>query len=189
MPARVILLIRWLALIVLVLAVVLIIARWKLPMPQTRSESLLATLRRALAGLRKRRADVRAHENDLAALQGRRALLVDPDEKSARVMAWKLENLRCAVVRTRTGMQALSLARTRNFDFVVVDALLPDMSAAEFYRSLGSNDRPVVFVGVLASQHEELRSLSDNVACLSKPYDPEEAAAIAGYILSRGETS
>ncbi len=177
--------IRWLALIVLVLAIVLIIARLKLPMPERRSESTITMLRRWWRHIRERREDIRAREDDLMALRGRKALLVDPDEKSARVMQWKLDSLGCRVTKARNGVQGLVIAREQAPDLVIADALLPDMRADEFYRSLGRPEAPVVFVGVMASHYDELRSLGPRVACLAKPYDPEEAAALAGYMLPR----
>lgn len=185
MPARVLLLIRWIALLVLILAILLIIVRLKLPMPERRSTGLIESLRRLWARLRERREDARAKQADLRALQGKRVLLVDPEDKSARVMQWKLEDLGCSVITAKTGMQGLKLAARNAPDVVIVDALLPDIQASEFYRALELPDIPVVFVGTLASQYDELRRLGSKVACVSKPYDPEEVAALAGYMLPR----
>lgn len=183
MPVRLLIWIRWIALIVLVLAIALIVIRMKVPMPEVRSRGLIGDLRALWRRLREKRQDARDRDADLGALAGRSALLVDPDEKSARVMAWKLESLDCRVTKVRSGLQAIERARDGNYDVAIVDALLPDMSAQDFHQSLGKRDMPVVFVGVAASQYDELKSLGGSVACLSKPYDPEEAAALAGYLL------
>lgn len=178
--------VRWIALIVLLLAVLLIIVRLKFPPTRdTRSESTMKWLRQLWRALRERRRDALDRSDDLRALAGRRALLIDPDEKSARVMAWKLDSLKCVVTRARTGTQGLSAAGQGEFDLLIVDALLPDTSAADLYASLAITTKPIVFVGVLASQYDELRALGRNVACLGKPYDPEEAAAVAGYMIQR----
>ncbi len=186
MSARLALLLRYVGLVILVLAIVLIIARWKLPMREHRSASTLDILRGLWARWRERRQGTREHSEDLAALRGKRALLVGPEDKSLRVMRWKLEGLRCAVVRARTGTQALALAHEERPDVVIADALLPDMSAEDFYRSLGSRDVPVAFVGALGRHWDEIRALGPNVTCAGRPFDPEEAAAAIGYMLRSG---
>ena len=186
MPARALVFVRWLSLAVLILALLLIFIRLKYPPArETQSESAVGWLKRTWRALRERRRDARERSDDLRALAGKRVLLIDPDEKSARVMAWKLESLKCAVTKARTGAQGLSAARKEKYDLLIVDALLPDTSAADLYASPAIAGRPVVFVGVLASQYDALRALGRNVACLGKPYDPEEAAAVAGYMIHR----
>ena len=187
MSARLVLLVKWVAVAVLALAIVLIIARRKLPMRDRRSRSMLDILRALWARWRERREDAREHAGELAALRDKTALLVGPEDKSFRVMRWKLEGLRCEVFRARTGTQALSLARDEKPDLVVADALLPDMSALDFYQSLGRRDMPVAFVGVLGHQWDELHKLGRNVTCAGSPFDPEAVAATVGYMLGREE--
>jgi CheY-like chemotaxis protein len=186
MPERLLVVaVRWLALFLLVVAALLIIVRWKFPVSQERAEGTLDYWRRVLRKLRERRANAKEKSLSLAAVRRRTALVVDPDEKSARVMAWKLENLGCKVVRSRNGAGALSQSRRSQVDFVISDTLLSDISAAEFYDELAVREAPVIFVGVLRDQWDELRAKGRNVACLAKPYDPEEVAALAGYMLRR----
>lgn len=185
MSARLFLALRWVAVGVLILAIVLIIARWKLPMRERRSQSMLAYLRDLWHRLRERREDIREEDEDLRVLRGRTALVVDPDERSLRVMAWKLDGLKARVMKARTGSQALEMARKRRPDLVIADSMLPDISAAAFFREVEGWNVPLVFVGVTRGQWDELRSLGRNVVCLAKPYDPEEAAMLAGEMLRR----
>jgi CheY-like chemotaxis protein len=185
MSARLALMIRWAALAVLVLAIVLIIARWRLPMREHRSRSTLDILRALWTRLRERREDAREHAVDVAALRDRTALIVGPEDKGLRVIRWKLEALKCKVIRARTGTHALAVARDEKPDVIVADALLPDMSAADFYQSLADADVPVAFVGVLGHQWDELHKLGRSVTCAGRPFDPEEVAAALGYMLRR----
>jgi len=185
MASRVLLIIRWIALLVLILAILLIIARLRFPAPDRRSVGMIESMRRLWARLREKREDAKARQADLRALRGKRVLLVDPEDKSARIMRWKLEDLGCDVIAAKTGMQGLKLVTRNAPDVVIVDALLPDIQASEFYYALKLPDTPVIFVGTLASQYDELRRLGSKVACVSKPYDPEEVAALAGYMLPR----
>jgi CheY-like chemotaxis protein len=189
MPARLIIMLRWAAVVVLLLAAALIIARWKLPMRQTRAQSALGYWRDVFRRMLARRRGGSERKGNLRALAGRTGLIVDPDEKSSRVMAWKLESLRCAVLKAASGRLGLAVARDSDPDFIIVDALLRDVSAAEFFRLLPRGDMPVVFVGVSGGQRDNLRAMGGNVACLGKPYDPEEAAAHAGMMLRRGRDS
>ncbi len=183
MSARLALLLRYVGLVILVLAIVLIIARWKLPMRDHRSRGVLDVLRALWAGWRERRKDIRELSEDLAALRGKTALLVGPEDKSLRVMRWKLEGLRCGVVSARTGREAVAIAARENPDMVIADALLPDMSAVDLYESLGRHETPVAFVGVQSRQWDELHRLGRNVVCVGKPFDPDELAAAIGYLL------
>lgn len=168
----------------LVVAIALIIVRWRFPR-RPNSQGVIAYWRDVWETMRDRSADRRERAESLRALRDSTALVVDPDEKSARVLAWQLESLRCKVITSRSGAEGLAAARKSAPDVVIADALLPDVSAADFYQSLPSPERPVVFVGVLRDQYDSLRRLGRNVACFAKPYDPDEAIALAGYMLRR----
>jgi len=183
MSARLALILRYAGLVLLAAAVFVIIARWKLPMRRQRSRSILDIVRAAWVHWRRRREDLREHSADLAALRNAKVLMVGPEDKCFRVMRWKLETLRCRVIKSRSGTQALSIAQTENPDAIIVDALLPDMSAADFYDSLDRRDVPVAFVGVRSGQWEEVNKLGRNVICAGSPFDPEELAGAIGYVL------
>jgi len=185
MPARLVLALRYIAIFALVVAIALIMVRWKLPRTQTHSEGILSQLREAWRAWRRKRADDHERSRNQKTLKDRLVLLIDPDEKSARVLVWKLGSLKANVFRSRTGTRGLEHIRSQNPDVVVVDALLTDMSALDFYNALDRRDLPVVFVGVLDAQWDELRKLGRNVVCLPKPYDPEELASLAGHMLRR----
>ena len=178
--------VRWLALALLVIAIALIIIRWKCrDRPSVPYEGSIAFWHGVWRRWRERKEDVRERDRSLQALRGQTALVVDPDEKSCRVMSWKLENLGCRVVQARSGSQGAAMAANHDTDLVIADALLPDVSASDFYEMLDGLNAPVIFIGVLRDQRDELRSLGPNVACVAKPYDPEEVAALAGYLLRR----
>lgn len=184
MAAFLIAAVRWAALFALVVAVALIFVRWRFPR-QSNTQGLLAYWKYVWATMRERAADNRDRSASLKAVEGRTVLVVDPDEKSARVLAWQLQSLRCSVVIARSGTDAVAAAQRTNPDVVIADALLPDVSASDFYSCLPRRDGPIIFVGVLRDQYDTLRRLGRNVACFAKPYDPDEAIARAGYMLER----
>ncbi len=111
--------------------------------------------------------------------------MIDPDERSSRVLVWRLEDLECAVVKARTGARGLELAASVKPAVIIADALLHDMPAADIYNGAAAAGLPVVFVGAMKSQRKELSNLGEGVACLSKPFDPEQVVAAAGRLLRR----
>lgn len=183
MPEIVLLVARYVAIATLVLSIMLMIARWKFPQKQEASPSTIAQWRQLWRMYRKVRTRERDREQDIRALRRKSVLVVDPDEKSARVLVWRLEGLGCTVSRARNGTMGLSSVNGgRGVDVVIADALLPDISAREFYKPLPL-DIPVVYVGVMDAQRAELDALGANVACIGKPFDPEKAVELAGRLL------
>ena len=187
MPAKWAIAIRYVGLALLVIAIALIIIRRKFPSRETASRSIVGSVRELWRRIGERREDLRERSMNLRALRDKSALVVDPDEKSARVLNWKLGSLGCKALRSRTGASGLARAAREDPSIVVADALLADVSAADFYRSLGRRDIPVIYLGVLYAQRDELHRLGRNVRCMSKPFDPDEAAALAGLMLRRLE--
>lgn len=179
---------RYIAIFVLVVSIALIIVRWRFPLKEDSNakESSFAYWRRVYKQWRKIRAAEQEREKDLRAVRRKTALIVDPDEKSSRVLAWKLESLGCKVVKARAGTQALSAMDKSRPDFIIADALLPDISAVDFFKSLQMPGLPVVFVGVLDGQRGELKMLGDEVICFPKPFDPEKAVVLVGRIFRNG---
>lgn len=185
MGAQLFILLRYIGIFLLIIAVMLIIARWKFPVQTPRSRGFLAYLRDLWNAMRERHEDAREKSQNLTAIRNKTALLLDPDEKSSRIMTWRLESLGCEIIRARDGVQGLHNSQEYNPDFIIADALLTDMSASDFFYSLKDRSMPIIFIGVLRNQWEELHKLGYNVACFAKPYDPEEVASIAGYMLLR----
>lgn len=186
LPARLVFAFRWVAIVAIVLAVAVILLRRKLPSrPRIASQPAPNPWKELWLRWLDAREDSRERSANLCALRGKRALLAEPDEKSSRVLTWRLNKLRCSVHRTRSGAQALRAAREIKPELVVADAFLPDISAEDFFQSLPRHDVPVIFLGVSRDQWDHIRSLGGNVFCLSKPYDPDDVASLAGLVIRR----
>lgn len=183
MAARLFLAARFLAIILFVLSIALIIARWRYPQHQERSTGMLEFWRQNLRRWRVSRAQAREHNLDMHALRDKSVLLANSDERSARVLSWRLRSLHCKVTASRTGAQALSTAVPGYYDAAIIDALLPDVSAVDFYNSLPDPKPMVVFVGATESQRQELAALGAGVDWLDQLFDPDEAIAAAGRLL------
>ncbi|MCL5105242.1 MAG: response regulator [Armatimonadetes bacterium] len=185
MAERLIIAARAVAIAVLALAVLVVVMRWKFPVHKaTPVEGTSFWKRLREAWLNRRRGHLRRAE-DMTELRGKTALLIDPDPKSARVMAWKLEQLKCAALTATNGRKGMELARADTIDFIIADSLLPDISAIDLCNAPDRPNVPLVFVGVLRNQWDELRGLGGSVGLLPKPYDPDEAAALAGRLLRK----
>lgn len=185
MSAKLVLIARYIAILVILIAIALIVIRRKFPATYRPGIGRTRFWRELWLRWRERRLDQRERQSNLRALRGKLALVVDPDDKSARVLSWRLGVLRCRTIRSRVGSNGVARARSEKPDVIFVDALLTDISAADFYKSLDMPGTPVVFVGALNAQWGDLRSLGPSVACLAKPFDPDDAAALAGFLLKQ----
>jgi len=185
MPQLLLLISKWVAIFVLAVCIALIIVRWKFPREQKPAGSTLGYWREVWRHLRRSRTHNKERELDKKALRGKAVLVVDPDERSSRVLIWRLEGLGCVVTKARTGTRGLELAASAKPAIIIADALLPDVPAADVYSRAAAAGLPIVFVGTMKSQRKELASLGDRVACLGKPFDPEEAVEAAGRLLRR----
>jgi len=109
---------------------------------------------------------------DASALKGRRALIVEGNESFGRMLAkvaqsWKMITL--AVVR---GRDAADVLRREAFDFVIVDAVLPDMLGLDLAKGIktGKNsDALIVIVSPIGSRVAQEPFVS---GLLSKPLKP-----------------
>lgn len=174
---------RYIALFGLVVALALIFVRWRFPQSSAPGKKAPSYWHEFWKGYRKSKLRVREREDDLRTIRGKSVLVVDPDEKSSKVLIWRLEQLGCKVVKARSGSQAVAMASS--VDVVIADALLPDVSALEFCEALESSDVPIVLVGVMRAQRDELAGLGERVACLGKSYDPDDVAVAAGKLLQQ----
>lgn len=179
---RLILVSRWIAIFVLAVAVALIVVRWRFPIQRRFGDGTLGFWRAVWQRVQQWRAQSREWNADIKALCGKPVIVIDSDERRSRVLVWRFESLSCTVTRARSGARGLELAENMQPAVVIADALLPDMAATDLYPAVRL---PIVFVGATKSQRKELTALGDDVACLGKPFDPDQVAAAAGRLLRR----
>jgi len=178
--ARLILASRWIAIFILAVAIALIVVRWRFPQQRESGDGSVGFWRAVWQRLRQSRARSRQRELNAKALRGKTVLVIDPDERSSRVLVWRLESFGCSVVRARTGARGLELAKNAQPAVIIADALLPDMAATDLYAAA---ELPIVFVGTMKSQRREIAAIGRDVVCLGKPFDPDEAVSAAGELL------
>ena len=107
---------------------------------------------------------------------GRTVLVVDDDRYSAYLMKGVLMGAGHRVLTAHTGDAALSLARDRSPDLVVLDVLLPDMDGRALIETLRHDPEtrhaPVILVSIEAGHARALGAGAD--AALLKPLDVEQ---------------
>lgn len=118
-------------------------------------------------------------------------ILVVDDEPSIRTLvAYHLEKAGYEVVEVDNGRDALSLALSKAFDFVVLDVMLPQLDGIEVCKKLRQDgvETPIL---LLTARDEELDKIiglelgADDY--MTKPFSPRELMARIKAILRRTE--
>jgi DNA-binding response OmpR family regulator len=113
-------------------------------------------------------------DRDLETGRGGRVLVVD-DEPSVRLLcAVNLQFAGFEVVEAENGARALELARSEDFDLILLDVMMPDIGGHEVLRTLSETSNvPVVFLSARTglSDLREAYALGA-VDYITKPFDP-----------------
>lgn len=91
-------------------------------------------------------------------------LLVVDDEKQNRLLLTELFHEKYKIIQAKNGEQALSLAKSRQPDLILLDVLMPEMDGLtvikELKRSNDTRQIPVIFITALDSATDEEVGLS-----------------------------
>lgn len=96
--------------------------------------------------------------------RGLRVLLAEDDALSAALLRATFEQLGHQVVHASNGRRALDLVRAADFDLVVLDAHMPEMSGAEVARSIRAESAPLSaarIVGLIGGDADEAAEYLD----------------------------
>jgi two-component system, OmpR family, catabolic regulation response regulator CreB len=116
-----------------------------------------------------------------------RVLLVEDEPAIADTLVYALETECFEVIHTVTGNEALTIATQKEFDLVILDIGLPDMTGLDVCRQLRLHSTiPILF---LTARHGELdRVLGLELGgddYVTKPFSPREIVARVRAILRR----
>ena len=102
-----------------------------------------------------------------------RVLLADDDALSLRVARAMLESLGCTVETATSGSSALSLAKDRSYDALVLDCWMPALTGVEVAAAVRARQLPIIGVSANADEHRAAGLAAGMCAVLSKPLSPE----------------
>ena len=107
-------------------------------------------------------------------------LVVEDEEKIARLLEIELEIEGYKVKRCSNGMQALEEFRGAKWDLVLLDIMLPEMSGIELLRRIRANDSvtPVILLTAKDSVEDKVSGLDYGANdYITKPFQIEELLA------------
>ena len=115
-------------------------------------------------------------------------LVVDDEPFLCDAVAASLRFLGFEVSTAQTGTEALRLARSRPFDLIILDVMLPDTDGFEVLRRLRRDGSrvPVIFLTARDTQADKVAGLTiGGDDYLTKPFGLEELAARIRTVLRR----
>jgi DNA-binding response OmpR family regulator len=121
----------------------------------------------------------------------RRILVAEDDRTLAETLAYNLEREGYTAALARTGIEALSMARTQEPDLLLLDLMLPEMDGFDVCRALRSTS-PVPIIMLTARDAEVDRVLGLELGAddyVTKPFSLRELLARIRAALRRVELS
>ena len=118
---------------------------------------------------------------------GKSVLVVDDDVKTVELVKLYLNRDGYRVLTAYNGVEALSLAREKHPDLIVLDLMLPGMDGLQVCRKLrGESDVPIIMLTARTTEEDRLIGLNLGADdYVTKPFSPKELAARARAVLRR----
>lgn len=107
-------------------------------------------------------------------------LVVEDEEKIARVLELELDYEGYEVSKVIDGLEALEAYRTGNWDLILLDVMLPGLSGIEILRRIRKNDlhTPVILLTAKSSVEDKVSGLDLGANdYITKPFQIEELLA------------
>jgi DNA-binding response OmpR family regulator len=117
-----------------------------------------------------------------------RVLLVDDDPNFAQSVVLMLEDVGHRCVATTSGEEAIELAKTRDFDFILLDLLLPDIDGYEVIEQLKLEGIPTPYLiqSGLVDRDSEFGGLAFGTGeYLVKPFTKSELVSGMEAVIAR----
>jgi two-component system phosphate regulon response regulator PhoB len=119
-------------------------------------------------------------------------LIVEDEAALVTLLRYNLEREGFTVVEAHDGEEALTVARERNPDLVLLDWMLPLMSGIEVCRQLrrqpATRNLPIVMLTARGEESDKLRGLDSGADdYVTKPFSPSELIARIKAVLRRAK--
>ena len=114
-------------------------------------------------------------------------LVVDDDVKIVNLVAFYLRRDGHSVITAVDGVKALSLARAKKPDLIILDLLLPGIGGMELCRMIRATvDTPIIMLTARTAEEARIAGLDAGADdYVVKPFSPGELAARARAVLRR----
>jgi two-component system cell cycle response regulator CtrA len=119
-----------------------------------------------------------------------RALLIEDDSSTAHSIEQMLESESFSVYSTDLGEEGVDLGKLYDYDIILLDLNLPDMSGFEVHRTLRTSKvtTPILILSGLAGIKDKCKSLGFGADdYMTKPYHNDELVARIHAILRRSK--
>lgn len=117
----------------------------------------------------------------------RRILVVDDDEGILKLIKKFLERNNFIVSTSSSSVEALKLVTYGNFDLIILDVMMPELTGIEFSKEIRSNaDKiPIVILTALCSDKDRIEAIQGGAnEFISKPFDPQELLSCINNLLN-----
>lgn len=117
-----------------------------------------------------------------------RILLIEPDSTTARSLETMLRKANFNVYTTDFGEEGLDLAKLYDYDLIILEPVLADMSGFEILRKLrlAKIETPVLILSTLIDTNNKIKGFGFGADdYLTKPFNPEELVARIHAIIRR----
>jgi two-component system cell cycle response regulator CtrA len=119
-----------------------------------------------------------------------RVLIVEDDHAAAKSLELMLQAEDVTVYATDFGEEAVDLAKIYDYDLILLDLNLPDMSGMEVLRSLRAAkiNTPIMFLSGSTSVETKVRTFSNGADdYVTKPFDRKELVARIHAVVRRSQ--
>ena len=115
-------------------------------------------------------------------------LAVDDDVHILQIIKWELNSQGCQVVTSRSGEEALEIAKQQGPELVILDVMMPVLDGYEVLRRLRERTSiPVILLTAKNRDQDKIGGLDTGADdYVTKPFSPEELSARVKAILRRG---
>lgn len=118
----------------------------------------------------------------------KRILVVDDEPAIVTLLEYNLEKAGYAVETCQDGLEAYQRAKTKLYDFIILDLMLPGMDGIEVCRQLRQDkiETPILMLTAKADEYDKIIGLelgADDY--MTKPFSPREVVARIKAVLRR----
>ena len=116
-----------------------------------------------------------------------RILMVDDEEKIRAIVRKYAEFEGNEVVEAADGMEAVKLAKSQDFDIIILDIMMPELDGFSACKEIRKyKDTPVIMLSARGEEYDRIHGFELGIDdYVVKPFSPKELMMRVGAILKR----